>query len=131
MNISVIVCRIIIVLFWIWIVGKTTKTPENSMCLLWQKSSISRFNQMKREHVTIKVWHFKCFGCRDFPDKLSDFARLQFFLLAFAYISWVNPLIRNNAESTVSWKNHLHYCRCWWENLAQSLLTKFVFPLTL
>ena len=47
------------------------------MCLYWQKFSICRLSQVKREHVTMKVWCLKCSICRDSSDEQNAFDGLE------------------------------------------------------
>ena len=47
------------------------------MCLYWQKFSICRLSQVKREHVTMNVWCLKCSICRDSSDEQNTFDGLE------------------------------------------------------
>ena len=47
------------------------------MCLYWQKLSICRLSQVKREHVTMKVWCLKCSICRDSSNEQNAFDGLE------------------------------------------------------
>ena len=79
------------VLNWLWINGKTIKTPgfyENahlyicSICLRQYGSSLTetqycRLNQVTREPIPMKIWCLKCFTCKDSSDEQNAFDGLK------------------------------------------------------
>ena len=95
-NVSKTVCRIVLVLFWFSIIGKIVKTPgfpSNTHLLdlsnldmssrgvhlyhLWQRFSICKLNQVKRENIPINVWHF---ALRGYSDNSVHLLSLRIFL---------------------------------------------------
>ena len=82
-----------------------------SICLWLDVSSLTeiqhlQWRQVEREHIPIKIWHLKCFICKDSSDDQSAFDGLKFFEFA---VEWI-PAIKNKIEIIFSSKNYFYDC---------------------
>ena len=82
-----------------------------SICLRLDVSSLTeiqhlQLRQVEREHIPMKMWHLKCFICKDSSDDQSAFDGLKFFEFA---VEWI-PAIKNKIEIIFSSKNYFYDC---------------------
>ena len=73
--------EIFLVLFWLWVNSKTIKITgfynnAHLLDLLRFDVSSTEIQYLKRKHIPMKIWYFKCFICRDSSDEPRAFPGL-------------------------------------------------------